>query len=159
LLIFLVGGCQREKEESQKPNIIYILIDDLGYGDLACYGSTQNETPNIDRLASGGLLFTDFHSNGPMCTPTRAALMTGQYQHRLGRKFEGPLSAKTQYDEGLPLESVTIAEVLKGAGYATGAYGKWHLGFQPPFLPTSHGFDDFRGLGSGDGDHHTHINR
>ncbi len=135
------------------------MIDDLGYGDLGCYGSTVNDTPNIDKLAAEGLLFTDYHSNGPMCTPTRAAFMTGLYQHRFGEKFEGAISGKRDYDDGLPLEAVTIAEVLREAGYATGMYGKWHRGYHPPLLPASQGFDDFIGLGSGDGDHHSHIDR
>jgi len=115
--------------------------------------------PVGDRLAAGGLRFTDFHSNGSMCTPTRAAMLTGQYQHRFGRKFDGPLSGEITRDHGLPHEAITIAEVLKKNGYATGMFGKWHLGYIPPWLPTSQGFDEFRGLGSGDGDHHTHIDR
>jgi len=141
------------------PNIVLIVADDLGYGDLGCYGSQTNRTPNIDRLAAHGLRFTDFHSNGSMCTPTRAAMLTGQYQHRFGRKFDGPLSGELTRDHGLPLEAITIAEVLQQSGYATGMYGKWHLGYVPPWLPANQGFDDFRGLGAGDGDHHTHIDR
>ena len=116
-------------------------------------------TPNIDHLAEMGLRFTDFHSNGPMCTPTRAAFMTGMYQHRLGAKFEAALSGKTERDQGMPFGALTIAEVLKEAGYATGMFGKWHLGYMPPYLPHDQGFDEFRGLGSGDGDHHTHVDR
>jgi len=141
------------------PNIVLILADDLGYGDLGCYGSELNQTPNIDRLAKEGLRFTDFHSNGSMCTPTRAALLTGRYQQRLGAKFEGPLSGKSDVQTGMPLQAVTMAEVLKQSGYATGMFGKWHLGYQPPFLPTRQGFDTFVGLTSGDGDHHTHVDR
>ncbi len=141
------------------PNFVVIVADDLGYGDLGCYGSQINQTPHLDRLASEGMRFTDFHSNGPMCTPTRVALLTGLYQQRFGRKFDGPLSGKTQREEGLPLHAVTIAEVLKDAGYATGMFGKWHLGYQAPHLPTRQGFDEFRGLVSGDGDHHSHIDR
>jgi arylsulfatase A-like enzyme len=148
-----------ETEVPSKPNIIFIMIDDLGYGDLGCYGSKINKTPNIDQLAAEGMLFTDYHSNGPMCSPTRAALMTGLYQHRFGEKFESAISGKRDYDDGLPLEAVTIAEALKKAGYVTGMYGKWHLGYHPPFLPANQGFDEFIGLGSGDGDHHTHIDR
>jgi arylsulfatase A len=151
-------GCSK-KGQSKKPNIIFIMIDDLGYGDIGCYGSTINKTPNIDNLAKGGVRFTDYHSNGPMCTPTRASLMTGMYQHRFGRKFESAISGKTDYNDGLPLEAFTIPEALKTAGYTTGMYGKWHLGYQPPFLPADQGFDEFIGLGSGDGDHHTHIDR
>jgi arylsulfatase A len=141
-----------------KPNIVFIMADDLGYGDLACYGSLINRTPNIDFLAKNGIKFTDFHSNGPMCSPTRAALMTGMYQHRFGEKFESALS-DSDPNVGLPLSALTIAEVLKKAGYTTGMYGKWHLGYKPPLFPSNQGFDDFIGLGSGDGDHHTHIDR
>jgi len=142
-----------------RPNIVLIVADDLGYGDLGCYGSEVNRTPNIDRLAARGLLFTDFHSNGSMCTPTRAAMLTGLYQNRFGRKFESAISGQFNRDHGLPLEAVTIAEVLQAQGYATGMFGKWHLGYIPPWLPPNQGFDEFRGLGAGDGDHHTHIDR
>lgn len=146
-------------DQSPKPNIVLILADDLGYGDLGCYGNKTHRTPNIDRLAKEGLRFTDFHSNGSMCTPTRAALLTGRYQQRLGTKFEGPLSGKADYETGLPLSAITMAESLKKAGYVTGMFGKWHLGYQVPFLPTRQGFDTFVGLTSGDGDHHTHVDR
>ena len=140
-------------------NFVVILADDLGYGDLGCYGGLQNATPNIDRLASDGLRFSDFHSNGPMCTPTRAALLTGRYQQRFGPALDGALSGKTQGHLGLPLRAKTLAEVLKQNGYVTGMFGKWHLGYRLPHLPTRQGFDEFRGLTSGDGDHHSHVDR
>lgn len=163
LVTVLVAGLLPELSQADskkdRPNIILILIDDLGYADLGCYGSKVNKTPHIDQLASESLLFTDFHSNGPMCTPTRAALLTGRYQNRFGRKFEAAISGKTDYDKGLPLDAYTIPEALKKAGYATGMFGKWHLGYQPPYIPTNQGFDEFRGLTSGDGDHHSHIDR
>ncbi len=159
MMVVLLVNCKPGNEPLNKPNIILILIDDLGYGDLGCYGNITIRTPNIDLLADEGMRFTDFHSNGPMCTPTRSALLTGMYQNRLGNKFEGPLSGKTQYDEGMPLEVVTMAEMLKSAGYATGMFGKWHLGYKEPFLPFNQGFDEFRGLAAGDGDHHSHIDR
>ncbi|MCK5456694.1 MAG: sulfatase-like hydrolase/transferase, partial [Melioribacteraceae bacterium] len=158
LLIFTLSECT-SNEDYPKPNIVFIMIDDLGYGDIGCYGSKINSTPNIDRLAAGGILLTDFHTNGPMCSPTRASLLTGMYQHRFGKKFERAISGKTDFDDGLPQEAVTIAEVLKDAGYNTGMYGKWHLGYHEPFLPTNQGFDEFIGLGAGDGDHHSHIDR
>jgi arylsulfatase A-like enzyme len=154
--LIVLAGCAAEPDGEWPPNFIVILADDLGYADTGAYGSTRNETPHLDRLAREGLRFTDFHSNGPMCTPTRAALLTGRYQNRLGRAFESPLGAD---DKGLPLDQVTIAEALAEAGYVSGAYGKWHLGRFPPYLPTSHGFEEFWGLGSGDGDHHSHIDR
>ncbi len=158
LLLALAPGTTATADEPA-PSIVLIVADDLGYGDVGCHGSEFNRTPHIDRLAATGLRFTDFHSNGPMCTPTRAAMLTGVYQQRFGKQFDGPLSGKTTRDHGLPLEAVTIAEVLKRKGYASACFGKWHLGFIPPWLPTSQGFDEFRGLGSGDGDHHTHIDR
>ncbi len=156
--LFLLLTCTQESKYT-RPNIVFIMIDDLGYGDIGCYGSKVNNTPNIDKLAEGGKLFTDFHSNGPMCSPTRAALMTGRYQHRLGKKFERAISGKTDYDDGMPTEVFTIAEMFKSEGYATGMFGKWHLGYHPPFLPSDQGFDEFVGLAAGDGDHFTHIDR
>ena len=144
---------------ANQPNIVLIVADDLGYGDLACYGSGRHQTPHIDRLAADGLLMTDFHSNGSMCSATRAALLTGCYQQRFGPEFDGALGPSPLADNGLPLEAVTIAEVLQHSGYATGMFGKWHLGYRPPLWPTHQGFEEFVGLGSGDGDHHTQINR
>ena len=146
-------------ERTSRPNFVIILVDDLGYGDIGCYGSSHNETPNIDRLAATGLRCTDFHSNGPMCSPTRAALLTGCYQQRFGRRFESALSPGRSRELGLPLEAVTLAEVLKSSRYVTGMFGKWHLGYKPPLMPADQGFDEFRGLVSGDGDHHTQIDR
>lgn len=146
-------------KSDDRPNIVLIVADDLGYGDLGCYGSTMNKTPHIDALSDRGLRFTDFHSAGPMCSPTRAAMLTGQYQQRFGRIFDSALSGTNHRDRGLPSQAVTIAELLKAQGYATGCFGKWHLGYRPPWLPPDQGFDQFRGLGSGDGDFHTHIDR
>jgi len=153
------NGRARRAQSESKPNFVLIVADDLGYGDIGCYGHASNRTPHLDAMAAEGMKFTDFHSNGPMCSPTRAALLTGRYQHRFGRAFEGALSAKAHADMGLPLDAVTIPEALKKAGYATGMLGKWHLGYNPPYLPTQHGFDEFRGLLTGDGDHHSHISR
>lgn len=146
-------------EDAVRPNIIFILADDLGYGDLGCYGSRVNRTPHIDALAESGLRFVDFHAAGPMCSPTRAATLTGQYQQRFGSAFDTALSGTADHDFGLPHAAITLAELLRDQGYATACFGKWHLGYQPPWLPTSQGFDVFRGLGSGDGDYHTHMDR
>ena len=142
----------------ETPNIVVILADDLGYGDIGCYGSSKNRTPHLDRLAKNGIRFTDFHSNGPMCSPTRAAFLTGCYQNRFGRRFESALNGARR-EPGLPLSTPTIAKVLRKAGYATGMFGKWHLGYESPYLPTNMGFDEFRGLVSGDGDYHTQVDR
>jgi len=155
-----VVGITPVQAQESKPNIVLIVADDLGYGDLGCYGSPLNKTPNIDTLAQGGLRFTDFHSSGPMCSATRAGMLTGRYQQRFGTNFDGALSGESNVPgEGLPLEAVTIAEVLKAQGYTTGMFGKWHLGYAPPLTPPNQGFDEFRGLMTGDGDHHTHIDR
>ena len=158
VLMVLIVDDRVSAAEPSPPNIVLIMADDLGYGDLGCYGNTINHTPHIDSLAAGGIRFTDFHSNGPMCSPTRAALLTGLYQSRFGRRFESALSGARK-DRGLPLEAITIAEVLRDAGYSTACFGKWHLGYEAPYLPTHQGFDVFRGLLSGDGDYHTHIDR
>ena len=152
------SGCSTVPVHST-PNFVVILADDLGYGDIAAFGSKRNATPHLDRMAREGVRFTDFHSNGPMCTPTRASLLTGLYPQRFGEQFESALSGIEDYDTGLPLEAVTLPETLSDAGYVTGMYGKWHLGYQPPHMPSNQGFDDFRGLASGDGDHHSHIDR
>jgi arylsulfatase A-like enzyme len=126
----------------RKPNIILINADDLGYGDLGCYGSTVNDTPHLDRMAAGGLRLTDFYQASPVCSPSRAAMMTGCYPPRVGiNKVLFPGEAI-----GLHPDEVTIAKMLKGAGYATMHIGKWHCGDQPEFLPTSHGFDHYYGI-------------
>jgi len=140
----------------EKPNVIIIMADDLGYGDIGCYGNTTIKTPNLDALAAGGMKFTDFHSNGAVCSPTRAALLTGQYQQRCG--IEGVIYAKGPAREtGIPLQETTFAEVLKSAGYKTALFGKWHLGYNVKFNPTKQGFDEFRGYVSGNVDYHSHI--
>ncbi|MCK5173997.1 MAG: sulfatase-like hydrolase/transferase, partial [Planctomycetes bacterium] len=129
----------------RKPNIIYIMADDLGYGDLGCYGNTDARTPHINKMAAGGMRLTDFHSNGPVCTPTRAALLTGKYQQRVGMyvapKHEGYTQVKT-----MPLEELTFAELAKLAGYSTAIIGKWHLGDHLPYLATRQGFDEWFGV-------------
>lgn len=158
---WLVGLCFLcpQVNGAENPNFVLIVADDLGYGDVGCYGGTVNRTPHINALAEGGVRFTDFHSAGPMCSPTRAAMLTGLYQQRFGRIFDSAISGVRDRERGLPLAAVTMAEVLKNRGYATACFGKWHLGYKPPWLPNSQGFDVFRGLGSGDGDFHTHIDR
>ena len=137
------------KKSHTSLNIILILADDLGYGDLGCYGGLDLETPNIDALADGGLKFTDFHSNAPVCSPTRAAVMTGRYQQRSG--IEGVITAKSHRNRGLGKDQTTIAQILKQVGYATAIYGKWHLGYRPRYNPCNFGFDEFRGFVSGTG--------
>lgn len=130
-----------------RPNFVVIFTDDQGYGDLGCFGSKQVATPNIDRLAAEGSKLTSFYVAAPVCTPSRAALMTGCYPKRVnmatGSNFVVVLAGDRK---GLHPDEVTIAEVLKTRGYATGMFGKWHLGDQPEFLPTRQGFDEFFGI-------------
>ncbi len=143
-------------EKKRKPNLVIIMADDLGYGDLGCYGNEDYQTPHIDSLSQGGLKFTDFHSNGSVCTPTRAALLTGRYQQRSG--LEGVIYVRGETREvGMPQKEITFAEVLKEAGYATGIFGKWHLGYKKEFNPVQQGFDVFRGYVSGNIDYHSHV--
>jgi arylsulfatase A-like enzyme len=124
------------------PNIIHIVGDDVGYDDLSCYGAPKIKTPNLDKLASQGVRFTSFYAPSPTCTPSRAALMTGCYAERVGVN-----RVLFPYDNiGLHPNEVTIAELLKGKGYATACIGKWHLGHLPQHLPTKHGFDVYFGI-------------
>jgi arylsulfatase A-like enzyme len=130
-----------------QPNIVLINCDDLGYGDLGCYGSVKNDTPHLDRLAAEGRRFTDFYMASPVCSPSRGAMLTGCYPPRIGfGDFHGEIVLFPGFDIGLHPDEVTIADVLKQAGYRTMHVGKWHCGDQEPFLPTSHGFDDYYGL-------------
>lgn len=147
--------------DNPKPNIVIIMADDLGYGDISCYGNTQCKTPNLDRLAAGGLRFTDFHSSGNVCSPTRAGLMTGRYQQRAGIPSVINADPKVaEHHHGLyPEKEVTFAELLKKAGYQTAMFGKWHLGYTRPFNPVHHGFDRFIGYVSGNVDYISHYDR
>ncbi|HHW47530.1 MAG TPA: sulfatase [Clostridiaceae bacterium] len=132
---------------AEKPNIVLINCDDLGYGDLGCYGSSVNKTPNIDALAKGGMLFTDFYAASPVCSPSRGALMTGCYPHRIGfEDFDGEIVLKPGQAVGLNPQEYTIPKMLKNVGYTTMIIGKWHCGDQKEFLPLNHGFDYFYGL-------------
>ena len=136
---------------SARPNIIFIMADDLGYTDLACYGSKYYETPHIDRMASQGMRFTAGYSCGPNCQPTRAALMSGQYGPRTGVYTVGgidrfnwqsrPLRPVDNVQK-LASEKITFAETLKKSGYKTGLFGKWHLGQDPEHHPLNQGFDE-----------------
>jgi arylsulfatase A-like enzyme len=125
----------------KKLNFVFFLIDDLGWTDVGCYGSSFYETPNIDKLASEGMRFTEAYAACPVCSPTRASILTGKYPARLGiTQWIGGSNEPTPYRHYMPLEEVTIAEVLKGQGYATGFVGKWHLG-NKPYYPEHQGFD------------------
>ena len=131
----------------KKTNIILINCDDLGYGDLGCYGSVKNDTPHIDKLAENGMLFTDFYMASPVCSPSRAAMMTGCYPPRISfGNLDGNVVLTPGQGIGLSRDEITIATLLKRAGYATMMVGKWHCGDQEEFLPTSHGFDGYYGI-------------
>jgi len=132
---------------SGQPNIVLINCDDLGYGDLGCYGSTRNQTTAIDKLATEGVRLTDFYMASPVCSPSRAAMLTGCYPPRIGFAKFGNHAVLYPGDRyGLHPEELTTAKVLKDGGYRTRLVGKWHCGDQPEFLPTRHGFDGFYGL-------------
>ena len=139
----LAGPCLAQKADllPAKPNIVLIFADDMGYGDVGCYGS-RIPTPNLDRLAKEGVRFSDFYVAQAVCSASRAALMTGCYPNRVG--IQGALGPNSKI--GLNTNEVTIARMLKNRGYATAIYGKWHLGDAPRFLPTRQGFDDYFGL-------------
>lgn len=134
-------GCAAQSEAPERPNIVLLFADDLGYGDLSSYGHPTIRTPNLDRMARQGIRLTSFYA-APSCTPSRAALLTGRYPIRSGMTH-----VLFPYSEtGLPTSEITLAEALKAEGYRTMAVGKWHLGHLPQYLPTNHGFDHFFGL-------------
>jgi len=154
LIILIFYSCG--PREFERPNIIVIMADDLGYGDLGCYGNEKIKTPALDKLAAEGLKFMDFHSNGAVCTPTRAALLTGKYQQRSG--LEGVIYAKGETRQaGLDVKEITFADFLKQAGYTTGIIGKWHLGYYIQYNPIYQGFDYFKGFVSGNVDYQSHL--
>jgi len=154
LLLFALVLATLARSADVRPNIVLIVIDDLGYGDLGSYGNPSHRTPHLDRLAAQGLRFTDFHTNGAVCSPTRAALLTGQYQQRSG--IENAIGFNL--DEGMPLAKRTIAELLAPAGYVSGVFGKWHVGHVSRFGPNDQGFADSR-CSNNTPDYHSHVSR
>jgi arylsulfatase A len=145
LFLVFTTACKNENpevSEVSKPNIVMIYCDDLGYGDPGCFGNEVIRTPNMDRLASEGIKFTEFYSASPVCSPSRAALLTGRIPQRMG--INSVFFPKSY--TGMPVEEITIAEVLSKQGYKTGIVGKWHLGHRSEFLPLQQGFDEYFGI-------------
>jgi arylsulfatase A len=165
ILIPFLGVAQ--KIATKRPNVVLIMADDLGYGSLGCYGNKDIQTPNIDRLAANGMRFTDFHSSGTVCTPTRAALLTGRYPQRCEWVADEELSPvfreqrkknpSQRWAWGISTNEITIADLLKKAGYRTAIVGKWHLGYDFKFHPKNYGFDEFRGFLGGNVDYYSHM--
>src|SRR3954464_6010491 len=162
VLVVVAGGSilsaargQHDVPAVSRPDVVLILMDDMGYGDIGSYGATDARTPNLDRLAREGVRLTDAYANAANCSPTRAGLITGQYQQRYG--IEWPLGADPgDSARGLPVTGASLPALLKKNGYATGLIGKWHLGYKPEFGPNAHGFDEFFGFVSGAVDYYTH---
>ena len=144
LAAILFASCSqnKQKQNTEKPNVVIIFIDDEGYGDVGCYGATGFQTPNLDQMASEGMKFTNFYAAQPVCSASRAGLLTGCYPNRIG--FSGALFPRDTI--GLNKTELTIAEMFKEQEYATACFGKWHLGWQKEFLPLQHGFDEYVGL-------------
>ena len=156
---------------SAQPNIVFVLVDDMGYADVGAMGSKDIHTPNIDRLAKEGVKLTNFYANAPVCSPTRCGFITGRWQQRVG--FEWALGYTAEQHKlvdgvwtqptdmhraiGLPADTPGVAKMLKSAGYATGAFGKWHLGYNDEYNPTRHGFDEYFGELLGHADYYRHI--
>ena len=161
VLVFAMPTICASATEATRPNIIIILIDDMGYEGLSCFGNPHFKTPEMDRLAAEGIRLTDFHSSGTVCSPTRAGLLTGRYQQRAGiEAVIHPRSDHPEHRKGLQTSETTFAELLKRAGYTTGILGKWHQGYpqnSDNYHPQNHGFDEFIGYHSGNIDFVSHV--
>src|SRR6476469_1382636 len=144
------------RAQGPPPNIVFIMADDLGYADLSCYGRRDYTTPNIDRLATDGMKFTQAYANSAVCSATRTALITGRYQYRLPVGLEEPIARESRGNPGLPPSHPTLPSLLKKAGYTTHLVGKWHLGRLPDYGPLKSGYDHFWGFRGGGLDYFTH---
>tara|TARA_R110002096_G_scaffold4501_44_gene21358 strand:- start:4775 stop:6106 length:1332 start_codon:yes stop_codon:yes gene_type:complete len=162
--LILTGALSAQNQ----PNIVLILVDDMGYGDLPSYGAPDVETPHLDALASQGVRFSQFYANGPECTPSRTAILTGRYPQRVGGlecaigtgnvgRYDDAIALAQTADLGLPPEHAELAPGLSKLGYRTAVFGKWHLGYEPKFNPLDQGFDEFRGFLGGNVDYFHHI--
>ena len=152
---------------ARKPNIVLLVADDLGWGDLGSYGCPDIRTPRIDALGRSGVRFTRFYANAPECSPTRSALMTGRYQQRIGGmecaiglgdvgRYDDAIWLQKRGELGLPVSETSMPRILKAEGYDTACFGKWHLGYPEKFWPNRHGFDEFVGFLGGGVDYFTH---
>ena len=144
---------------SSRPNVIVIMTDDMGYGDLPSYGGKDIKAPNIEALARAGVRFTQFYANATMCTPTRAGFITGRYQQRYGPAVEQALGgvSSASAERGLVATGRSLPQLLKNSGYATALIGKWHLGYTAAYSPNAHGFAQFFGIKSGYVDYYQHT--
>jgi arylsulfatase A-like enzyme len=149
-LVILAGQPPRQ---ASGPNVVLIMTDDMGYGDVGSYGAVDIRTPHIDSLARDGVKLTDFYANGVVCSPTRTALMTGRYQHRYGLESALPNAG----EQGLAAIGRSLPQLLRNNGYRTALVGKWHLGYRPEHSPGSHGFDEFFGFKAGYTDYYEHV--
>ena len=152
----VAASSQTLAAQRPRPNVLFILADDLGYGDLSCYGRPDYQTPRLDRLAGEGIKFMSAYAAAPLCTPTRCAFHTGRYPQRLEVGLEEPLKRTSPPNVGLPESHPTVASLVRGNGYDTALIGKWHLGWKPEFGPNRHGYDEFFGILSGAADYFTH---
>ena len=161
-----VSGCS-QRRGTQPPNIVLFLADDLGYGDLTSYGCEDISTPQIDAIGDRGVRFTHCYANAPECTPTRAALLTGRYQQRVGGlecaigvgnvgRYDEAVWLQKKGELGLPATELTLGRILQEAGYDTACFGKWHLGYAKKFSPNRHGFAEYFGILGGNADYFTH---
>ena len=159
-ILFFTGFILPVTAQKERPNIIYIMADDLGYADLSCYGRKDYQTPHLDKLASQGVKFLNAYAAAALCTPTRTAFMTGRYPARTPVGLMEPLRGKHKDSiVGLTPDYPSIAGLLKKTGYETYLVGKWHLGYGPQYSPNKNGFDYFFGFNSGGIDYVSHTNR
>lgn len=168
--LFLAAGPHLQaQDKTRRPNVVFILVDDMGYADVGCMGAKDIRTPHIDRLAQEGVTCTDFYSAAPVCTPTRAAFITGRWQQRCGLEWAlGFTAEQWRRDQGkwvpepdklvpgLPVSEVSLARLLRALGYRCGVFGKWHLGYRPEFNPIRHGFHEYFGVLTGHADFYTY---
>lgn len=165
---FLLAGAALAAPIAARPNVVLIMADDMGYGDLSSYGCPDIRTPAIDSLGERGVRFTQFYANAPECTPSRTALLTGRYQQRVGGlecaigvgnvgRYDDAVWLQQRGELGLPASETSFAQMLKRAGYDTACFGKWHLGYLDKFSPNRHGFDEYLGILGGNADYFRHT--